>query len=190
MNKIIDKMINYMFDNGIAYITERKDEEEILTPTLVAIFTNGKVFVTNLPSYLAGKEQFQIITEILKEGKKGRLIMPDGRKNKKIKLGVFLYFTEAWVASGEDNIRPTDHPDRQTAICAIAGDVDGYYHGVQTVSACNGKSVVGDRELCQFNLNDNCSGRFSQILKNSNLKFEKMDDETTSKVITEIPLND
>ena len=187
MNKIIDKMIDYMFDKGIVYITERTDEENILTPTLVIIPTNGEVLATSLPDYLSGKDQFQICTKILKEAEKGSLIMPDCPKNKKSRLGVFLYFTEVWLAPKKVNIRPTLYPERKTAILGIAGDVDGYYQGMQIVSAYNGKSVVGDREIIKFNLNDNCGGRFIYILNNRKLKFKKMDNEAISKALAEIP---
>ena len=87
MNKIIDKMIDYMFDSGMVYITERKDGKKILTPTSVIILTNGEVLETSLPTNFTGKEKFQIFTKMLKEAGKGRLIMPDGRKNKKEKGG-------------------------------------------------------------------------------------------------------
>jgi hypothetical protein len=187
MNKIIEKNINYMFDHGIASITERKNEEQMLTPTAIFILTNGETIRAELPTYLTGEEQMLTITGFLKEAENGSLIFPDGQKNNNIKVGGFLYFFESWASPGESNIRPTYHPDRQTAIGSIAGDVDGYYHGIQTINTCNGKSVVGNREIKQFNLNDNCSGRFVHILNDSALKFKKMDDEAISKAIMEIP---
>lgn len=187
MNKIIEKNINYMFDQGIVSITERKNEEQILPPTTIFILTNGDTIRAELPTYLTREEQLQTITEILKDAEKGRLILPDGQKNKSLKVGAFLYFFEGWVVLAEHNIMPTHNAKRQKAMLIIAGDVDGYYHGIQTVNACNGISVIGERDIFQFDLNDHCGGKLMHILSDSHIKLSKMDDEAISKAILEIP---
>ena len=186
MNKIIENIIDTMFDEAIVTVTERKDEEDILDSMAIILLADGKFLKVILPTDLTGVERLRIITQKIKKASEGKFLSSKRKKKNKFEVIGFIYFFEAWICPKGSDSSPTYDPDRQTALGIVAGDVDGYYNGLQIVSTFNGKSFVGDREIDHFSLNENCMGRFGRVLTESNLKFKKMDDDIMSRVLKEM----